>query len=93
MHNIRPTSLEAYATLNLPAKQAEVLAVLVKNNRRGLTRSEIRDRLGWEISSVCGRVNELLTRGFAEEDGTRKYKKTGHHQLVVFAKDPTGAMP
>lgn len=66
---IKDTSREAYNELlrtGQAGQQAQFLLSFIENNP-GLTRAEIAEATGLRISSVCGRVKELLeARAIAE---------------------------
>lgn len=75
---VADTSIEAYREHKgegLAGKQAETI---LKNLKEGkdYSRREIARELGMELSSVCGRVNELLQVGLLEEAPKRRCSVT-----------------
>lgn len=73
------TSLKAYYFLKANQKDiTQVLRIcsLLKDKENGLTRREIALALGMELSSVCGRVNELKKGGVIDVIGTTKCSRT-----------------
>ena len=77
---VAKTSLEAYGAFmlggELPRQQRAVVDVL-GNHPGGMTRAEIAQASGLRLSSVCGRVGELLERGAVEEAARRPCSVTG----------------
>lgn len=72
---VTETSIDAYHGLNLSCQQREVVAAL-----RTLGESCIADiaaHLGWQKSTVAGRMNELKARGQIVFVGKRKSGMTG----------------
>lgn len=74
------TSRDAYAAFvmgpELGRQQRAVVDVL-GNHPGGMTRAEIAQASGLRLSSVCGRVGELLERGAVEEFARRPCSVTG----------------
>ena len=66
-------SLEAYKKLKpeLSGKRRAVYEMFCQH-KEGATRQEISRRYNIAINSVCGRVNELIARGFLVEIGSKK---------------------
>jgi predicted transcriptional regulator len=54
------------------------------------TRSEISDKTGMRLSSVCGRVNELIKAGMLEEGGRHECRITKEqaHTVTLKVSDP-----
>ncbi len=76
---MKEQSNKAYRALKgagaLPPMQALVLGCVGMNGV--MTRAEIAAHTGMRLSSVCGRVNELIDRKLLEEFGTVKDKVSG----------------
>lgn len=67
---VAPTSLDAYhsfSTLELQAKEREVIAEFAATPGLTVTREQLAARLGWKEASVCGRANSLVAKGALEE--------------------------
>nr|DAS58526.1 MAG TPA: MarR family [Caudoviricetes sp.] len=81
---IAETSIKAYRTIKpfLNGKRAEIYEFM-KKRPNGATRQEISRRLKKPINSVCGRVNELLGRGYLVVVGTKKDAVTGHSTEIL----------
>ena len=82
---IAQTSLKAYRAIKpfLNGKRAQVYEFM-KNAQ--MVRHVKRFRaLGEPINSVCGRVNELLGRGYLVVAGTKKDAVTGHSTEILKA--------
>ena len=71
---IAQTSLKAYRA---------IIYEFVEKRPNGATRQEISRALGEPINSVCGRVNELLGRGYLVVVGTKKDAVTGHSTEIL----------
>lgn len=82
---MKKTSLDAYAELSASGKkltqQERVLQVL--SECAPLTRNELSERTGLRLSSVCGRVNELVAKGLAGSIGARRCTVTDKTCEVV----------
>jgi DNA-binding IclR family transcriptional regulator len=55
------------------------------------TRSELAKRTGIRLSSICGRVSELIALGYLEEAGRRRCTETGrsaHPVRISLPKQP-----
>lgn len=78
--DVRDTSIEAYhghkTNGQLSNQQAVIIDALTRAGRP-LTRREIERAAHLTISSVCGRVNELLTDGTLLEEPRRECSITG----------------
>ncbi len=89
---VRSISIEAYKRHIGSGKQAtqwmKIFAFM--EGRRPLTRSEISEYIGIRMSSVCGRVNELVGARLLMEYGRRKCEITGEsaHTLVSAIRTP-----
>lgn len=83
---IAQTSLKAYRAIKpfLNGKRAQIYE-FVEKRPNGATRQEISRALGEPINSVCGRVNELLGRGYLVVVGTKKDAVTGHSVEILKA--------
>jgi len=56
----RRAKLDSHSKLNASKQRESVLACIQSAGEQGMTRNEIAESLGIPLSSVCGRVNELL---------------------------------
>ena len=76
MTNIRQTSLDAFTRYEevLQEQEIKVYEHIIKNN--GITRNEIAEETGVKISSVCGRVNNMLELGIIFEGEKKEDKYT-----------------
>lgn len=89
---VRAISVEAYAKHIDSGKQAtqwmKIFAFI--EGRKPLTRSEISEMMGIRMSSVCGRINELLKANMIVEGPRRQCEITGEpaHTLESFIKVP-----
>ena len=75
---IRGISLEAYERHIASGKaltQWQTIYGFLKAHRP-VTRAELSDMTGIRLSSVCGRVNELIKAGLIEEYERRKCRST-----------------
>lgn len=76
---VADTSIEAYDEHKAAGKvgaQAHMILGMLEDSRN-YSRKEISKLVGIELSSVCGRVNELLAVGLLVEDEKRKCSITG----------------
>lgn len=65
---IRRTSKEAYESLDLNASEAKVMLFMHSlPNGTKLNRRQISAKSGIPINAVCGRVNELVRKGYLQE--------------------------
>lgn len=84
--NVSSTSLNAYHSLGvadyLQPKERLVMAVFTGPDVK-LTRKQIAQRTGLELSCICGRVNSLVAKGALVEDGTQKDPKTNKEQALL----------
>lgn len=71
---ITPESLAAFDTVDLTARQAEVLRAVVRLHGEGARPcdQDIADALGWPINRVTGRRGELLDLGRIVEAGRKR---------------------
>jgi hypothetical protein len=53
-----------------PTQLQRIYGAIVAARHEGMTRRELSRALGIEINAVCGRVGELLKRGWIVEPGT-----------------------
>ena len=87
---IAETSLKAYRTIKpfLNGKRAQVYECF-KLHPNGATRQEIARWYGethkFKECAVCGRVNELIERGYLIVVGTKKDAVTGHSAEILKA--------
>lgn len=76
---VRDTSEKAYKEINLEGvsgnQHRKILNFL--RTRTNLTRREIAQATGIEISAVAGRVNELIKVGSLSENGIRRCSISG----------------
>lgn len=86
--SVASTSIDAYrdhrSSGELGTQQRKVM--LFFHTRGGEhTRAELSDLIPMRLSSVCGRVNELVKLGYLEERDRRPCKVTGinAHPLMV----------
>ena len=81
---IAETSIKAYRAIKpfLNGKRAQIYE-FIKKRPNGATRQETSRRLKEPINSVCGRVNELLGRGYLVVVGTKKDAVTGHSTEIL----------
>lgn len=79
--DVADSSLIAYDKVRengkLPAQQQKIVDFLGWWPGFDFTRKEINARTKIELSSVCGRVNELIKRGVLEEMPLRRCRVTG----------------
>ncbi len=84
---VRSISIEAYQKhIDSGKRSTQWMAIYAFINcQLPITRSEISDFIGIRMSSVCGRVNELIKAGLIEEHSRRKCKVTGEpaHTLTL----------
>lgn len=64
---VRPTSLEAYDSVDIGARQREVLNAI--RELGAATDKEIARFLGWEINRITPRRGELVAAGLVKERG------------------------
>lgn len=76
---VADTSIAAYHAMGprLGVQQNQVVGLLARNVHRDYTRSEIAEATGMRLSSVCGRVAELLERQMLTEGPRRPCRVTG----------------
>lgn len=67
-------------------QRAVVLKYLQKLPGVGATREAIADALAMKLSSVCGRVHELLAEGLIEETDERRETNSRRRAVVVRVK-------
>ena len=72
--NVRQTSINAYHALDLTDQQADILQALRVIGESCI--ADIAHNLGWERSTVSGRMNELKELGKIVFVGKRKSKTT-----------------
>lgn len=80
MHATADTSVDAYhehrESGELGAQQKKIMLWFHANGGEH-TRSELSSRLGMRLSSVCGRVNELVEMKYLVEGPRRPCRMTG----------------
>jgi len=78
---VASTSIDAYidhrASGRMGAQAARVFHLIASSPQPDISRAEIAAQLGERLSSVCGRVNELLDLKVIEQAGQRKCLMTG----------------
>lgn len=79
--NVATTSIEAFrehkASGKLGAQAREIVEFLALHTDRDWSRAELSEALALRLSSVCGRVNELLHSQHVELGVTRACQITG----------------
>lgn len=86
--NVSDTSRKAYAEITADGSKV-TLRQKVKEfiqHSNGITRSGIAAATGIRLSSVCGRVAELLASGEIEEAGTIEDAETGKTVYLLKAR-------
>lgn len=84
---VSQTSIDQYRSLwesgDLNDQQRTVLKALLKE--APCTRREMRDNQlqSWELSTMSGRVNELIDKDLAEKTGKRPCKRSGVKAEIV----------
>lgn len=77
--SVADTSIEAYKehkdTGKLGRQAAAILEKMIPS--KDYSRKELSKATGFELSAICGRVNELLAMGLLEELEPRKCNITG----------------
>lgn len=64
-------------------RQQRVIVDVLGNHPGGMTRAEIAEASGLRLSSVCGRIGELLERAVVEEFSRRPCSVTGTSAHVL----------
>lgn len=88
VHETRDTSIEAYhshaASGKLSAQQQAILGFLAEH-RHPMTRGELASAMRMRLSSVCGRVKELLKMGKLQDHPRRPCSLTGimSHEVSI----------
>jgi predicted transcriptional regulator len=84
---VKQTSLLSYSSIirdGTAKSQRERIFEHVQTNPDGLTREEIRDRLGIMYTSVCGRVRALVKSGLLYENKDDiRINKSGKKALIL----------
>ena len=79
--NVATTSIEAYrehrSSGKLGDQAREIVEFLALRTDRDWSRAELSEEMGLRLSSVCGRVNELLHSGHIEAAPNRACTVTG----------------
>lgn len=88
---IRETSRAAYHSLDLNESEKKVMGWFHSQpNGSSFNRREISQRSGIPINSVCGRVNELVAKGYLEELPAERDPVTGKSAHPVRIKPRQG---
>lgn len=79
------TRNESYHSLlaDMPTARAKVFQAVADCGDRGATREEIAELTGMKLSSVCGRVKELLDAAEIDESPTPRTGSSGKPNSVV----------
>lgn len=88
--NAGATEVEAAvrSTRSNGRRAVQVLEALFDAGPAGLIRHEIADHAGILVSSVCGRVDDLVTEGYVERTGRKRTAlKTGYKGEVFRITD------
>jgi len=72
---MRQTSIDTYHDLDLNNQQREVLAALKRSGCSCI--ADLAARMGWQRSTVSGRMNDLKKAGLLVYAGKFKSKATG----------------
>ncbi len=91
--NIRDTSLEAYASVPINRRQAEIVAFLKRYGGADLTRGEVSVLSGIPINCVCPRVLELIEAGVLMEMPRRKCRFSGRAAYPVALVPVQSSLP
>lgn len=86
---VRDTSLEAYvehAETGKLSEQQQTIMYFMRFKPDGVTRNELATGSTMRLSSVCGRVNELIKKGLLEDGPRRRCTITGINSHVITAK-------
>ena len=70
---VKKTSIRAYDSLRLTdllGRTQQIVLKAMRKNRK-YTRKEIAHRINFETSTVAGRVNELIAKGYIDVIGKR----------------------
>ena len=88
---VRDTSIDAYHKLKQDGKRIPQWMCVIHTLRRGegLTRGEIAQLSGMRLSSVCGRVNELIQENVLADGARRKCQITDESAHVVKLQERT----
>lgn len=82
---IRQTSLDSYDGIKADGtlgRQQVIIFDFIKRYSKGLTREEVSQLLSLRLSSVCGRVNELIKKGCVFEQ-SRRLNTTGREGYIL----------
>jgi hypothetical protein len=76
---VRDVSIESYHVMGpkLGEQQRRIVSYLAKYAHRDFTRAELAEGLGLPVSSVCGRVKELMQAHILVEGQRRPDRRTG----------------
>ena len=76
---VASTSIEAYKEHKETGKLGRQASAILERMSPGMdySRKELSRLTGFELSAICGRVNELLSVGLLEELESRKCSITG----------------
>lgn len=88
-HRVSDTSKKAYAEITVDGTKStlrrRVLAAIMEFP--GLTRSEISEKYGIRLASVCGRVAELVADRQVRECGTKIDEQTKKTVARLWSRD------
>lgn len=75
----RDTSIAAYRSMGprLSSQQRTIIAFLARHASRDYTRAELAEAIPMRLTSICGRVNELLKLHILIERPRRPDRHTG----------------
>lgn len=83
----RDTSIDAYHDLEaagvLGGQQRRIMLFLHTYPQQSFTRAELAKLMGMRLSSICGRVNELIELGYLEDGDKRKCRESGRTCHVI----------
>ena len=84
----RATSIKNIRESEADLTQQEEIFKLLTNHPEGLCREEIAEELGIKLTSVCGRVKELLEEGAIEIRGNKINPYSEKQAEALFSKVP-----
>jgi len=88
---VADTSIQAYWEEKLSFRLGKQAAAVLDNLHiyGPGTRAELAARCDLKINVICGRVNELIAAGAAEEEGTKRDPTSGKNVKIVQIKGET----
>ncbi len=91
---VRQTSITVYLQLRangtINAQEFDIVDYLLRTGNKALTRRELEAGLNMRGSSVCGRVNSLITKKVLSETLQRKCKISGNTANPVYVSGNQG---